>query len=92
MQRVDQRAEAQRIAQNNQFLAKRRAFLAHRGQERNALQPLLRSQIDLARKLVQVPHQGFHDPPQPRIRSPGHLLDDLVSNRVVVDGSHENFY
>ena len=67
MQRVHQAAEAKRVGQQNELLPVRRAFLAHRGQELDGIQPFFGRQIHLAREIMQMPRERGHDLLQARV-------------------------
>ena len=79
---VDQRREAHRIRQQDEFLARRRARLAHLGHELDALDPFRRRQVHLAREGVQVAHGRFHDLLHARVRRGRHLLEHGIGDRL----------
>jgi hypothetical protein len=80
MHDIDEGGEADGVRQQNELLASRRAHLAHLGHELDALDPLARREVDLAREGVQVAHRAFHDLLHARIGRGGHLLDHGVGD------------
>ena len=86
--RVDQRADAQHVGQQDELLAERRAGLADRGEELDAGQPLRRRQVHLAGEGVQVAHRGVHDLLQARIRRVRHLRERGFGDGVFVKVLH----
>ena len=73
--RVDQRADAQHVGEQDELLAERRAGLADRGEELDAGQPLGRRQPHVAGEGVQMAHRRVHDLLQARVRRVRHLRE-----------------
>ena len=75
VQAVDQRRETERIRQQNEFLPRRRADLADRGHEGDALDPFRRREIDVPGEGMQVFHRRRHDLLQAGIGRRSHLVE-----------------
>ena len=81
VQAVDQRREAERIGQQDEFLPLRRTHLAGGGHEFDALDPFRRRQIDLAGEGMEVLDRRRHDRLQARVRRRRHLVEHGVRDR-----------
>ena len=81
VQAVDQRREAERVGQQDEFLPFRRAHLAGGGHEFDALDPFRRRQIDLAGEGMEVLDRRRHDRLQARVRRRRHLVEHGVRDR-----------
>ena len=88
MHRIDQRADAQHVGQQDELLAERRAGLADRGEELDAGQPFRRRQAHVSGEGVQVPHRRVHDLLQARIRRVRHLRQCGFGDGVFVKVLH----
>ncbi len=86
--RVDQRADAQHVGEQDELLAEWRACLADRGEELDAGQPFRRRQPHLAGEGVQVAHRGVHDLLQTRVRCVRHLLERGFGDGMFVKVLH----
>ena len=57
VERVDERAEAERVDEENKFLAMLGAFLADGGEELDAFEPFFGSEVDFAGEIVEMLHE-----------------------------------
>ncbi len=83
--RVDQHGDAERIRQQDEFLALVVAHVAGAGQEIDAVFPFLLGRAHLAHECMEVPHQRVADLFDARI---GRALDPLehrIRDRVLVE-------
>jgi hypothetical protein len=87
--RVDQNRHAQRVGQEDEFLALFGARLAHGGEEADRGHPLLLGQLDLAHEVVQMPDQRGHDGLEARIVAAGEPPDHRLGQGVFVELSHD---
>ena len=78
MKGIDDRAHAQDIGQQDEFLAQRGAGLAHGRQELDALDPFLGCQFHLPRKGMQMTDGRVEDLFQARIFRSGHLAQRFI--------------
>ena len=67
-QQVDHHRHAERIREQDEFLALVVGHVAGLGQDLDRLEPLRLGQVDLLDERVQVADQAQHDLPEPRVR------------------------
>ncbi len=89
--RDHQHRQAQRVRQQNEFLALVVGLMAGGGEKLDSLEPLLLRQLHLTCKRMQVPYQRSHDALQARIGRIGNALEECIGNGIFVDISHAGF-
>jgi hypothetical protein len=83
-----QHRQAQHVGQEDELLAFVVRDVAAAGEELDALEPLLLGQFDLAREVVQVPHQAGHDAREARVPGFGMASQYGLGDGVLVDVAH----